>query len=175
MTQEQNRAPNIKSRRRKVSHRKVTLAEFKNDKLFPGVERVVAAILAKGKVVTPVDVLVGMELLKPKQVEDWRFGRIPYLERVTNCNLARLSRILRILRFHVHDLNLCPSMTVYMRWGKGPKQRLRFTKTGDTKLEKAYSTHFIWPGKGPFHPPRPNQQSGMEAADVAGSVIRADD
>jgi hypothetical protein len=29
----------------------------------------------------------------------------PDLERVINCNLARLSRLLRILRFHDHDLN----------------------------------------------------------------------
>ncbi len=32
---------------------------------------------------------------------------------------------------------------VYMRWGKGPKQRLRFTQTGDRKLEEAYSLHFV--------------------------------
>jgi hypothetical protein len=35
------------------------------------------------------------------------------------------------------------------RQGKGRKQRLRFTKTG----EVAYATHFIWPGKSPLHPP----------------------
>jgi hypothetical protein len=40
-----------------------------------------------------------------------------------------------------------------MRWGKGPKQRLRFTKTGDRRLEEAYATHFVWPGKGSFHRP----------------------
>jgi hypothetical protein len=68
-------------------------------------------------------------------------------------NLTCLSRLLRILRFHAHDLNLKPSRTVYMRWGKGPKQRLRFTKTGDPRIEEAYATHFVWPGKGPFHPP----------------------
>ena len=68
-------------------------------------------------------------------------------------NLTRLSRLLRILRFHAHDLNLVPSWTAYVHWGKGPKQRLRFTKTGEPKLEKVYATHFVWPGKGPFHPP----------------------
>jgi hypothetical protein len=78
-------------------------------------------------------------------------GRVPFLERVINGNLTRLGRLLRILRFHAHDLNLKPSWTAYMRWGKGPKQRLRFTKTGDPKLEEAYATHFVWPGKTPFH------------------------
>src|SRR3954470_7485138 len=111
MATEHNQGPATKSRRPVV-----TVLSFQNDKMLPRIERVVAVILAKGKVVAPVDVLVGMELLTPKQVEDWRFGRIPYLEGVTKCNLGRLSRILRILRFHAHDLNLSPSMTVYMRW-----------------------------------------------------------
>ena len=81
---------------------------------------------------------------------------MPYLERVIDCNLARLSRLLRILCFHAHDLNLKPSVTVYMRHGKGPKQRLRFTKTGDAILEQAYSTHLVWLGKRPFHSPPSN-------------------
>src|SRR2546427_464205 len=83
------------------------------------------------------DVLVGMDLLTREHLEDWRRGRTPYLERVINCNLARLARLLRILRFHAHDLNLKPSLTAYMRSGRGPKQRLRFTKTGEPKLEEA--------------------------------------
>ena len=87
----------------------------------------------------PVDVLVQMDLLDPKRLEDWRRGRVPYLEKVIDCNLTRLSRLLRILRFHAHDLKLNPSATAYMRWGKGPKHRLRFTKTGDRKLEEAYA------------------------------------
>ena len=106
----------------------------------------VGTLLARGKVVAPVDVIVRMGLLEPAELEDWRFGRVPYLEKVMNCNLIRLSRLLRILRFHAHDLKLVPSSTVYLRWGKGPKQRLRFTRTGNGKLEEAYSRHFVWPG-----------------------------
>lgn len=102
--------------------------------MFPRIERVVADLLAKGNVVTPVDVLIGMGLLRPDHLNDWRCGRVPYLERVIDCNLIRLSRLLRILRFHAHDLNLKPSATVYTRYGKGPKQRLRFSKTGDAGL-----------------------------------------
>ena len=75
------------------------------------------------------------------------------MERVINCNLPRLGRLLRILRFHAHDLNLKPSLTAYMRYGNGPRQRLRFTKSGDPRLEEAYATHFVWPAKGPFHFP----------------------
>jgi hypothetical protein len=133
--------------------RPVTHSTFRSDPLFPRIEYVVGTILEKGKVVTPIDVLVGMQLLKPDDLEQWRCGRVPYLERVITCNLTRLSRLLRILRFHVHDLKLVPSTTVYLRHGRGPKRLLRFTKTDDAKLEEAYATHFVWPGKGPFHPP----------------------
>jgi hypothetical protein len=128
----------------------LSVATYREDPLYSRVVRAVDAILRHGKVVTPVDVLVGMGLLMPEQLEDWRRGRVPYLERVIHCNLTRLSRLLRILRFHAHDLKLVPSVTVYKRWGKGPKQLLRFTKTGDPTLEEAYARHFVWPGKYPF-------------------------
>ncbi len=127
---------------------------------------------SQGKVVAPVDVLVRMNLLAPERLEDWRRGRAAYLEKVIDCNLRRLSRLLRILRFHAHDLELVPSMTVvYRRWGRGPTERLRFTKTTVPRLEEAYARHFVWTGKGPFHPPssskekRPNSAvPGREAA-----------
>ncbi len=131
----------------------VSADTFRDDPLHPRIARAVEKLLARGKIMAPVDVPVDMGLLKPAQVEDWRRGRVPHLEKVIGCNLTRLSRLLRILRVHVHDLNLVPSITAYMRWGKGPKQRLRFTKTGDPKIEEAYARHFVWPGKVPFHPP----------------------
>ncbi len=93
----------------------VSVANFRDDRLYPKIERTVASILAKGKVVAPVDVLIVMGLLKPDDLEAWRRGRIPHLERVIGCNLTRLSRLLRILRFHAHDLKLIPSGTAYLR------------------------------------------------------------
>ena len=107
-------------------------------------------ILAVGKVVAPVDVLMRMGLLARIDLEAWRRGQIPYLERVIDGNLTRLGRLLRILRMHVHDICLVPSMTAYVRWGKGPRTRLRFSKTGDSGVEKAYAQHFVWPGKNAF-------------------------
>jgi hypothetical protein len=133
----------------------VTLAAYREDPLYPRIARTVAAILQHGTVVAPVDVLVGMGLLTLNHLEAWRRGRVPYLEQVINCNLTRLCRLLRILHLHAHDLNLVPSLTVYRRWGSGPQQRLRFTKSGDPRLEEAYARHFVWPGKRPFHAPPP--------------------
>jgi hypothetical protein len=133
---------------------RVSVESFRGDPMFSRIERAVATLLSGGKVVVPIDVIVKMGWLSPADVENWRFGRVPYLERVIRCNLTRLSRFLRILGFHCHDLNLTASQTVYVKWGKGRRTPLRFTKTGDAALERVYARHFVWPGKGPFHPPR---------------------
>ena len=130
--------------------KKISVDNFRSDPMFPRIERAVAELLAKGNVVAPVDVLVGMGLIRPEHLEEWRQGQIAYLERVITCNLSRVSRVLRILRFHAHDLDLKPSFTVYNRHGKGPKQRLRFSKTGDPNLEKAYATHLVRQGSRPI-------------------------
>lgn len=127
-----------------------TVDNYRDDPLYPRIVRACAAILATGKVVAPVDVLVHMGMLPPKDLARWRRGQVPYLERVIQGNLTRLSRLLRILGFHAHDLNLVASVTAYRQ----RSSRLRFTKTGDPRLEKVYARHFVWPGKGPFHPPR---------------------
>lgn len=44
----------------------VSVDNFRSDPMFPRIERAVAAILASGKVVAPVDVLVKMDVLAPK-------------------------------------------------------------------------------------------------------------
>jgi hypothetical protein len=133
----------------------VSVDSFRDDPMYASIAVAVAAILAGGKVVAPVDVIVRMGWLSADDLEAWRFGRVPYLERVICCNLTRLSRFLRILGFHCHDLNLTASQTAYVKWGKGRRTPLRFTKTGDVALERVYARHFVWPGKGPFHPPPP--------------------
>jgi hypothetical protein len=49
-----------------------TVDNLRGDPLHPRIERAVAAILARGEVVAPVDVLVGMGLPAPEKREDWR-------------------------------------------------------------------------------------------------------
>lgn len=48
-----------------------------------------------------------------------------------------------IIGFHAHNLNMVSHGSVYHQWGKGRKRVLRFSKSGDLKLEKAYSRHYI--------------------------------
>lgn len=128
--------------------KKISDSNYREDKYYPRIVRAVEAILATGQVVAPVDVFLHMDLLSASDLEAWRFGRVPYLEKVIRCNLEKASRILRILRFHAHDLNMKPSQTYYKKWGKGQKIPLRFTKNGERPLEEAYARHFLAPGAG---------------------------
>ena len=146
----------------------VSVDRYRSDPMYRRIVGAVAAILERGKVVAPVDVLVGMGLLTRARLEAWRRGRAPYLEDVIEGNLTRLSRLLRILRYHAHDLHLVPSTTACLRSGKGPKQRLRFTRTGDAGREAGYARNFEWPGKGPFHPPAAHADAGSTPAPTIG-------
>jgi hypothetical protein len=47
---------------------KVSVATFRSDPLFPRIERAVVNPLKINKVVTPIDVFVGMHLLNPEHV-----------------------------------------------------------------------------------------------------------
>ena len=106
--------------------------------------RAAGIILAQRDVFTPIDILIEMGKLSKNNYEAWRKGQVPYLERVIEGNLSKANRILRIIGFHAHDLNMVPHQTVYHQWGKGKKRVLRFSRSGDSNLEKAYSRHYIW-------------------------------
>ncbi len=124
--------------------KQVTVNTYRQDKYYPRVVRAVANILSRSDVVAPVDVLMEMENLTQKNHEAWRRGHVPYLERVFEGNLSKANRILRIIGFHVHDLNMLPRRTVYHQWGKGKNRILRFSKSGNEGVENAYSTHYVW-------------------------------
>ena len=124
--------------------KKLTTTSYTKDKLYPSVARAIAVILERNNYVAPVDVLLQMQRISKQQYEDWRFGRIAYLERVTLGGLGKMNRILRIIELHCQKLNLSPSQTAYRKWGKGGKRIvLRFSKSGDPNLEAAYSRHYV--------------------------------
>ena len=123
---------------------KITTANYKKDKLYPAVVRAMTEILKEGTVLAPLEVLLRMQRITKKQVEDWRFRRIPYLERVTIGGLGKMNRILWILELHARALKLEPTPTVYRKWGKGRKRIvLRFSKSGHPNMEAAYSRHYL--------------------------------
>lgn len=99
--------------------------------------------------VSPVEVLIKMNVLSVKDYENWRFGRVPYLEKVCKTNLSKLSLMMKELRAYAREKNLKPSWTAYNQWGvKGKKLPLRFSKSGNPEIEEAYATHYVVNVKG---------------------------
>lgn len=100
---------------------------------------------------TPVDVLMDIGALSKKNYEDWRYGRVPYLERVCTMNLHKLSTVMHQMRVYAKNAGLKPSFCYYKQWavkkkggqGKKPVIPLRFSKSGDPEIEKQYATHFV--------------------------------
>lgn len=101
-------------------------------------------ILKEKNYISPVDILMKMEILSCKDYENWRFNRIPYLEKVCKTNLHKLSLILKELRAYAEENQLSPSLTAYYQWGvKGRRLPLCFSKYRETKIEEAYATHLV--------------------------------
>lgn len=96
----------------------------------------------------PVDVLMDIEALPKKKYEDWRFGRVPYLESVCTINLRKLSFVMHQMRAYAQKSGLKPSFCYYRQWAGKKKSGqghipLRFSKSGAPDIEKWYATHFV--------------------------------
>jgi Uncharacterized conserved protein len=103
------------------------------------------AALAHHHYVSAIDVLTGTGLLSPAHLQEWRKGRIDFLERVIHTNLKKISLSMAIFRRWAQAKGLKPSETGYVRWGRGQKVELRFSKSGDPGIERSYRTHFVSP------------------------------
>ena len=99
----------------------------------------------------PVDVLMEIGVLPKQKYEDWRFGRVDYLERVCTVNLRKLSFIMHQMRVYAQKTGLKPSFCYYKRWGvrkrsgtdHKPVIPLQFSKSGSPEIEWSYATHFV--------------------------------
>lgn len=103
-----------------------------------------SAAVARNGYVTAIDALLATGWLRPEKVEDWRRGHVPYLERVTVASLSKISTAMRIFRSWAESEGLRPSETAYVSWTRDRRQ-LRFSKSGDPNIERAYRTHWLPP------------------------------
>ena len=103
---------------------------------------------AKGYI-SMVDVLMEVGKLSREDYERWRFRQVPFLERVLHGNLAQLNVMLSAVQTNSARGHMNASWTAYMSWGKGKRQPLRFSKSGNPNLERAYATHYLLPRAAP--------------------------
>lgn len=90
-----------------------------------------------------VDVLMDIGVLTKQEYENWRNGRVPYLERVCKVNLHKLSEIMKIIRGYAKTNDLKPSWTFYRQWACKTTRKLQFSKSSDENIEKSYATHYV--------------------------------
>ena len=107
------------------------------------IESLVHSLRYEKGMISSVDVLMRLDYLSMKDYEDWRFGRVDYLEKVCNANLSKLTLINKTIRKTAKNLKLKPSWTGYSKFGKGAKSKLKFSKAGNRNIEEAYATHYI--------------------------------
>jgi hypothetical protein len=112
----------------------------------------------------PVQVLMDLGCLSASDHERWRRGQVDCLERVCKVNLRKLSFIMKQVRAYAGKNGLKPSWTYYKRWGrKGkPAIKLRFSKSGDENVERAYATRYISPKWMEEHKQQAGGPSGEE-------------
>lgn len=93
--------------------------------------------------VCSVDVLIRLGYLSEKNYKDWRYGKVQYLEKVCEVNLATLSFINSIIKRFAGEMQLESSWTGYNQYGAKEKRRLIFSKSQKVNIEKTYSTHYV--------------------------------
>ena len=90
----------------------------------------------------PADVLMDIGVLDKKKYDDWRHGRVPYLEAVCTVNLHMLSEIMKVVRAYAAANGFMPSFSDYRQVG-AKDRKMRFSKSGNLAIEKAYATHYV--------------------------------
>ena len=93
--------------------------------------------------VCSVDVLLRLGYLTEKSYEEWRHGKIQYLEKACKANLGTLSFINKSIGRFASEMQLESSWTGYNQYGTKVKRRLIFSKSRQENIEKAYATHYI--------------------------------
>lgn len=94
------------------------------------------------KIVTPIDAFTRIGWLPSTAVERWRQGRIDSLEDAASADLNRLAEALRLLRRWAECRGLRPSESVYTSATRD-RRKLRFSKSGDPSIERAFRTHWL--------------------------------
>ena len=107
--------------------------------------QIAETVLYKQQYVSPIDIFIGIGWLQPVHVQEWRKGKIPYLEKVIHGNLGEISFAMKCFRKWATEKKLKPSKTVYLLRTKGSRKEAVFSKSGNFNIEKAYNTTYVSP------------------------------
>lgn len=108
------------------------------------VTRAAEALLAERRLVSAIDVLVGLNWLAPSQLDIWRQGRVAALEQLMQVKPAKVAAAMAALRQWAQNRGLHPSETDYIARTRD-RRELRFSVTADAATERAYRTRWVSP------------------------------
>ncbi len=77
-------------------------------------------------------------MVDEEKYKKWKMGQVKCFEFVIGCNLSKANRIMSILGFYAHDLNMGKSHNFVKRKGNV----LRYSKYGSKKVEELYARQF---------------------------------
>ncbi len=100
------------------------------------------AALAEKKFVSAIDVLTRIGWLPQARLDQWRQGRLNYLEAGVSANLHKISTAMAMFRRWARGRDLIPSETGYVSRTRD-RHPLRLSKSGDHAIERAYRTHWV--------------------------------
>lgn len=102
------------------------------DRLTLRLEASITSVLKRDGRLTYPALLVELGMLSPSSLDEWRAGRVPYLERVVTGNLTKLARIQKGVRRGARQRGL-------RRRVEERERKVRFSKSGNPFIEEEYS------------------------------------
>jgi hypothetical protein len=109
------------------------------DRLTERLEAAIVSLLKRDGRLTYPTLLVELGMLSSSNLDEWRAGRVPYLERVVTGNLTKLARIQKGVRRGARKRGL-------QRRVEGRERKVRFSKTGNPFIEEEYSAVYSFLG-----------------------------
>ena len=106
--------------------------------------RAANAALTERRFVSAIDVLLDLGWLTPSALDRWRQGREQDLESVLHVSPQKLSAAMAVLGGWASDRGLRPSETANVARTRD-RRPLRFSRSGDDAIERAYRTQWISP------------------------------
>jgi hypothetical protein len=114
-----------------------------NIELVKKVKTILDGLLKEKKIVCAIGLFLGLGYLSPTILNDWRRGRILYLEKGLQVNLSKLTLVMKEYRRWALEQGLLARETAYVQHATRNTIHLRFSKSGQANIETNYRTHYI--------------------------------
>ena len=122
--------------------------------------------------VGPIDVLVRMRLLEMVHVEEWKKGRIDFLESTIQANPKKISKALSVFEEWALEKGLVPKETQALRTARGGNVALQFTQNGDPEAERFFRTQYFSPNLPERKQQKLEQKLSRPADPVVFDIVR---